>query len=293
MAKLPSSWPASVSIVEVGPRDGLQNEARLWSLCEKQQLVEKLLGCGLKTIEVGAFVHPDRVPQMANSDALIAALRETLPENDFSKLSALVPNKRGLDRALASGIKKIAIFTAADDAFNHANIGMTVSESLELYKPVVKSALSHGLLVRGYISAAFVTPQDRRRVAPKKLSDVTQALITMGVHEVSIGDTTGNAVASQVEETLSELLIKVPANTLAMHFHDTDGFALANTVIALQAGITTFDSSVGGLGGCPYAPGAAGNLATEKLITMLDRMSIKTAVNTKLVDQVAHWVKSM
>jgi hydroxymethylglutaryl-CoA lyase len=288
-----SQWPASVNIVEVGPRDGLQNESSLWSLTENQSLIEHLLACGLKNLEVGAFVHPARVPQMADSEALIEALKQSLSEPDFSGLSALVPNLRGLDRAFASGIQRIAIFTAADDAFNQANIGMSVSESLEQYTPVVQSALSQGLSVRGYISAAFLTPKDLRRVAPQTLTEVTERLLQMGVDEVSIGDTTGNAVPSQVEESLSALLEKIPASKLAMHFHDTDGFALANTVIALQTGITTFDTSVAGLGGCPYAAGAAGNLSTEKLVAMLHRMNITTGVDLDKLQSVARWVKAI
>ncbi|MEB3244438.1 MAG: hydroxymethylglutaryl-CoA lyase [Vampirovibrionales bacterium] len=285
--------PQSVQLIEVGPRDGLQNEPAPWTTTQKIALIEQLGETGLNNIEIGAFVHPGKVPQMADSADVIqhvmAWAKQGSPPERIT-YSALVPNTKGLARALESGIKRIAVFTAASDAFNTANIGMTVEASLQQYQAVIQEALAAGVSVRGYVSTAFVCPY-AGLIAKTQVRPVIEALLAMGVDEVSVGDTIGAAVPTQVTDTLAYVLERIPAHQLALHCHDTYGYALANTLAALQLGITRHDSSIGGLGGCPYAPGASGNLATEKLVGFLNRMGIQTGVDTEKLNAVAQWVK--
>ena len=230
-------------------------------------------------------MHPKWVPQLADAVELIKLL-------DFTpsvRYSALVPNMKGLDRALESGIRRIAVFTAASETFNRKNINMGVQESIDVLKPVVARAMQEGLTVRGYVSTCFVCPYEGP-IAKEKVADVTRALFDLGVDEVSIGDTIGAATPKDVESTIGHLLLQFPAGKLAMHFHDTYGMAVANVYQALQMGIAIFDSSAGGLGGCPYAPGASGNVATEDLVYLFDKLGIETGVSLKLLRSASHMI---
>ena len=279
--------PSSVRVVEVGPRDGLQNESRILSVSEKLEFIRLLSDAGLREIEVASFVHPRWVPQLADADELIPRL----PNGDGVRYSALVPNMKGLERALQSGIKRIAVFTAASETFNQKNINMGVEESLRLYRPVVELALKEGLSVRGYISTCFVCPYEGA-IAKEKVSEVTRGLFDLGVDEVSIGDTIGSATPVDVESTVGHLLTLFPASKLAMHFHDTYGMAVANVFAALRLGISVFDSSAGGIGGCPYAPGASGNVATEALLHLFERLKIVTGVSLPRLRQAAAYIQT-
>jgi hydroxymethylglutaryl-CoA lyase len=264
----------SVKIVEVGPRDGLQNEKVTVPAEAKVEYITALADAGLKVIEAGAFVSPKWVPQMADT----AEVFREIPKDPGVDYPVLVPNMKGLERAIEAGVKSIAIFTAASDTFNKRNINMSIDESFANYAPVAARARAEGMRVRGYVSTAFGCPYEGD-VPPEKVLEVVARLLDLGCYEVSVGDTIGVGTPMQVQGVIGILLQVVPAQRLAMHFHDTRGTALANTLAALEMGIATFDASSGGLGGCPYAPGASGNLATEDLIYMLDRMGIETGVN--------------
>ncbi len=264
----------SVKIVEVGPRDGLQNERVTIPTAAKVEYITALADAGLKVIEAGAFVSPKWVPQMADS----AEVYREIPKDPGVEYPVLVPNMKGLERAIDAGVKSIAIFTAASDTFNQRNINMTIDESFANYAPVTARAREEGIRVRGYVSTAFGCPYEGD-VPPEKVLEVTARLLDLGCYEVSVGDTIGVGTPMQVQGVIGILLQVIPARKLAMHFHDTRGTALANTLAALEMGIATFDASSGGLGGCPYAPGASGNLATEDLIYMLDHMGIETGVS--------------
>jgi len=265
---------SGVTIVEVGPRDGLQNEKAAVSTADKIEFINRLSAAGLPAIEVSAFVSPKWVPQMADAAAVFAGI----VRRPGTRFSALVPNLAGLDRALQAGVTDIAVFAAASETFSRKNINQGIEESLVAYKAVTERALTAGLRVRGYLSTAFGCPYEGA-VPVAKVIDVTERLLATGVFEVSVSDTIGIAHPGQVRQVLEALVSKVPANRLALHFHDTRGTALANVLAALPFGITTLDASAGGLGGCPYAPGAAGNLATEDLIYMLDGLGTETGVS--------------
>ena len=256
-----SSLPA-IRLVEVGPRDGLQNEKTVVPLDAKVALVDALSASGLKEIEAGAFVSPKAVPQMADSVQVF----ESIVRKAGVVYSALVPNEQGLDRALDAEADKIAVFTAASETFNRKNINASVAESIARFKPVLERALKMEMPVRGYISTAFHCPFEGP-VAPEKAVAVARQLLELGVEELSIGDTIGRAVPNEVRGLLELLLKTVPAEKVFLHFHDTYGMAVANALAAWREfGISGFDSSAGGLGGCPYAPGATGNVATEDLL---------------------------
>ena len=261
-------------IVEVGPRDGLQNEKVTIPAVVKIDYITALGDAGLRVIEAGAFVSPKWVPQMADS----AEVYQNIPKDPGVDYPVLVPNEKGLERALDAGVKSIAIFTAASETFNKRNINMSIDESFENYAPVAARARAEGIRVRGYVSTAFGCPYEGD-VAPEKVLEVVARLLDLGCYEVSVGDTIGVGTPMQVQGVIGFLMQVVPASRLAMHFHDTRGTALANVLAALEMGIATFDASSGGLGGCPYAPGASGNLATEDLVYMLDRMAIETGVD--------------
>jgi hydroxymethylglutaryl-CoA lyase len=280
-----SSLPNAARIIEVGPRDGLQNEAQIVATGKKAEFIKLLAAAGLKEIEVASFVHPKWVPQLADAHDLIAQL-DTAPGVRYS---ALVPNMKGLERAIESGIRRIAVFTAASETFNRKNINMGIQESIDVFKPVVQRALAEGMSARGYVSTCFVCPYEGA-VSREKVAEVTGALFNLGVDEVSIGDTIGAATPRDVESTGGYLLKQFPAGKLAMHFHDTYGMAVANVYQSLQLGFTTFDSSAGGLGGCPYAPGASGNIATEDLVYLLDRLGIETGVSLKLLRRASYFI---
>jgi hydroxymethylglutaryl-CoA lyase len=263
-----------VHIVEVGPRDGLQNEKVTIPTEAKIDYITALADAGLTTIEAGAFVSPKWVPQMADT----AEVYRNIPKDPGVDYPVLVPNMRGLDRAIEAGVKSIAIFTAASETFNQRNINMTIDESFINYAPVAARARAEGMRVRGYVSTAFGCPYEGD-VAPEKVLEVSARLLDLGCYEVSVGDTIGVGTPVQVQGVVGILMQVIPASKLAMHFHDTRGTALANSLAALEMGIPTFDAASGGLGGCPYAPGASGNLATEDLVYMLEKMGIDTGVD--------------
>lgn len=274
--------PSEVKIVEVGPRDGLQNEFAPIATDKKLAFIRALSAAGLRQIEATSFVNPKAIPQLA--DAVEVA--RGLPASPGVTFSALVPNQKGLDRAIETGIRRIAVFTAASETFTKKNINMTIDESLATFAPVVKAALAKGMTVRGYVSTCFVCPYEGN-IDREKVRIVAQRLLDIGCDEIAISDTIGAAAPMDVQETVGHLLQSIPREKIALHFHDTYGTALANVLAGLELGITTFDAAAGGLGGCPYAPGAAGNLATEDLVYMLDRMGIRTGVDlTKLIDAV-------
>jgi hydroxymethylglutaryl-CoA lyase len=268
--------PRSVRVVEVGPRDGLQNEKALIPTAQKIQFISLLAEAGCQEIEATSFVSPRAIPQLSDAEAVIAGL----PPLAGTRLSALVPNLKGMERALAAGLRSVAVFTAASDSFTRHNINATIAESLEQFRPVLALARREGVRVRGYISTVFGCPYEGA-VDPRRVLWVAGELVEMGVAELSLGDTIGVATPNQVVEVLDLLINEggIPASQLAVHFHDTRGTALANVLTSLQMGISSVDSAAGGLGGCPYAPGAAGNLATEDLLYMLHGMGIATGIS--------------
>lgn len=273
-----SGLPSRVRVVEVGPRDGLQNEAVQVPTAIKIGLIERLAAAGLGTVEAGAFVHPRAVPRMADTAEVLAGLTR----RPGVQYPVLVPNERGLERALEAGVTEIAVFTAATDAFNQRNINMTVADSLEVIAAVTRRALAEGMWVRGYVSTCFGCPY-QGAVEPSAVLGVVRRLDALGVVEISLGDTIGVATPNVVEPVIELTLREIGADRLALHFHDTRGTALANTLLALQMGCRVFDSSAGGLGGCPFAPGAAGNLATEDLLYLLHGLGIETGVDLAAV----------
>ncbi len=272
------SLPARVKVVEVGPRDGLQNEATALSIEDRAAFCLSLIDAGLPVIEPGAFVSPKWVPQMAGSEEVFKAL-----PRDRAQLLMLVPNQQGYERAKAAGVSAIAIFTAASDTFNLRNTNATIDDSLRRFEAFTGQAKKDGLFVRGYISTCFGCPYEGA-VAPSKVADVARCLVDLGCDEISLGDTIGVAVPSQVDEVIGAVSSVVPLARTAVHFHDTRGTALANVLRSLQLGVSIVDASAGGLGGCPYAPGASGNLATEDLLYMLHGMGVETGVS---LDKVA------
>jgi len=263
-----------VTVVEVGPRDGLQNEKVTIATAEKVAFIDALTGAGLPVIEVSAFVNPKRVPQMGDAADLFARIVKA-PDTRYT---ALVPNLAGLDRAAAAGLREIAIFAAASESFSRANINQGIDESFASYAVVAERARAMGMRVRGYLSTAFGCPYEGV-VPPERVADLSARLIGMGVFEVAVSDTIGIAHPGQVASVLETIARTVPFERIALHFHDTRGTALANVLTGLTMGVATFDASAGGLGGCPYAPGASGNLATEDLIYMLDGLGIETGVS--------------
>jgi isopropylmalate/homocitrate/citramalate synthase len=271
--------PSRVTVVEVGPRDGLQNEAVALSVDDRALFCERLLEAGLRVVEVGAFVSPERVPQMAGSEEVF----QRVARRPDARLPVLVPNRKGFERARESDVREIAVFTAASETFNRRNINASIDESFARFAEFAPEAHKMGMWVRGYVSTCFGCPYEGD-VDPGRVVEVARRLVEeTGCHEVSIGDTIGVAVPSQVEGLIGRLTAAIPLEQLAVHFHDTRGTALANVLAALQSGVATVDSSAGGLGGCPYAPGASGNLATEDLLYMLEGMGIQTGVDLKKV----------
>jgi isopropylmalate/homocitrate/citramalate synthase len=262
-----------VTVVEVGPRDGLQNEHANVSTADKIAFVDLLSEAHLPVIEVSAFVSPKWVPQMADASEVFSGITR----RPGTRYTALVPNLPGLDRAMAAGVAEIAIFAASSETFSRKNINQTIDQSLAGYAEVTARALANGVRVRGYLSTAFGCPYEGN-VAPSRVAALTERLMQMGVFEVAISDTIGIAHPAQVAQVLDVVLARVPIDKIALHFHDTRGTALANVLEALSVGVRTFDASAGGLGGCPYAPGASGNLATDDLIYMLDGLGIETGV---------------
>lgn len=281
--------PKQVKIVEVGPRDGLQNEPMPVPTSVKLVFIEALANAGLRHIEAGSFVNPKLVPQLADSEEVLSSLKS----DSRTTYSALVPNAKGLARAAAAGVRRIAVFTAASESFTKKNIGMTIAESLDGFREVLREAARLGMSARGYVSTAFHCPFEGR-VDVEAVLRVTSSLLDLGADEVAVSDTIGAAVPTDVTRTMERLLNAIPADRLALHFHDTNGFALANVYAGLTLGISTYDSSAGGLGGCPFAPGAAGNLATEDLVVFLQGMDVECGVNVdKVLDAAAMIAKHL
>jgi hydroxymethylglutaryl-CoA lyase len=279
--------PGRIRIVEVGPRDGLQNERASVSTSDKIEFVNRLSASGLPVIEVAAFVSPKWVPQMADASEVFAGINRQ-PD---TKYTALVPNQAGLDRAIAAGVEEVAVFAASSETFSRRNINQSIDASLANYALVCAQARAAGLRVRGYLSTAFGCPFEGA-IAPDHVASVAARLIDLGVYEVAVSDTIGIAHPGQVPRVLDAVLARVPAERLALHFHDTRGTALANVLTALPFGIRTFDASAGGLGGCPYAPGAAGNLATDDLIYMLDGLGVETGVSLAALSEASAFIGS-
>ena len=264
----------AVRIVEVGPRDGLQNEKALVPIGVKVELIERLAAAGLPAVEAGAFVSPKWVPQMADTAEVLAAMRR----RPGTAYPVLVPNETGLVRALDSGVEEIAVFGAASESFSQRNINCSIAESLDRFRPVCERALAAGLRVRGYVSCVLGCPYEGA-VASGKVAEVSAALAEMGCYEVSLGDTIGVGTAGKARALIRTVAKVLPRERLAVHFHDTYGQALANILACLEEGVTTVDSSVAGLGGCPYAKGASGNVATEDLLYLLEGLGVKTGVD--------------
>ncbi|HVR44141.1 MAG TPA: hydroxymethylglutaryl-CoA lyase [Thermoanaerobaculia bacterium] len=263
-----------VKVVEVGPRDGLQNEHATIPTEAKVRFIEALAAAGLPVVEAGALVHPKWVPQMADTAEVLRLLTRK-PGVDYP---VLVPNMTGLERAVEAGVDSIALFTAASETFNQRNINMTIDQSFESFAPVAARAKSEGMRIRGYVSCACGCPYEGP-VAPEKVLEVAARLLDLGCFEISIGDTIGVGTPLQVQGLIALLVQVIPRERLAMHFHDTRGMAIANTMAALESGIAVFDASAGGLGGCPFAPGASGNMATEDLVYLLDGLGIESGVD--------------
>ena len=268
------TFPTHVRLIEVGPRDGLQNEAQPISVADKVQLVNALTDAGLGYIEVGSFVSPKWVPQMAGSAEVFAQIQH----KPGVVYGALTPNMRGFEDAVAAGVKEVAVFAAASEAFSQRNINCSISESLDRFMPIMESARQHGISVRGYVSCVLGCPYEGQ-VSAQQVAAVAKELYAMGCYEVSLGDTIGTGTPSATRAMFEAVGAYVPRDKLAGHFHDTYGQAMVNIYASLLEGINVFDSSVAGLGGCPYAKGASGNVATEDVLYMLNGMGIETGVD--------------
>lgn len=282
-----SALPTAVTVYEVGPRDGLQNESMVLATALKAELIRRLVGAGLPAIEVASFVRPDILPALVDAEELLAELAPLLATH---RMSALVPNQRGLDRAINAGVREIAVFASATESFAKANLNNSVAGSLEIFRPVIKQARDAGLRVRGYISMCFGDPWEGK-VATNHVVDVAERLFADGITELSLGDTIGVATPGDVIDLLNALDARgIARSLLAVHFHDTYGQALSNTLTALLEGITTVDSSLAGLGGCPFAKSATGNLATEDLVWQLHGLGISTGINFEALLDTSRWL---
>ncbi len=280
--------PESVTVVEVGPRDGLQNEPDFVPTGRKIDLIERLAEAGVKRIEVTSFVHPKAVPQLRDSAEVIGRIRRR-PDVVYS---ALVPNEKGLERALAADIGEIALFVSASETHNRKNVGMTTASSFEGFRKIAETALAGGIRIRGYVVTAFGCPYEGA-VPPENVERIVDSYRSLGIHEIALGDTTGMANPSQVSRMVDRITPRLGAMGLALHFHDTRGTALANVLAALQQGVMVFDGSIGGLGGCPYAPGASGNVATEDLVNMLAEMGICTGIDLENLIECARYTREI
>ena len=278
--------PSQVTVVEVGPRDGLQNESAVIGSADKIGFVDRLSAAGLPVIEVSAFVRPSWVPQMSDASEVFSGITR----REGARYAALVPNLAGLERAQAAGVNEVGIFAAASDSFSQRNINQDVEASLDTYRAVCARASELKIRVRGYVSVAFGCPFEGE-VAPARVAQVAEALMNMGVFEVAISDTIGIAHPGRIRGVVAVVAERVPLHKVALHLHDTRGTALANVLSALELGITTFDASAGGLGGCPYAPGATGNLATEDLVYMLNGLGIETGVDLAALVQASAFIE--
>lgn len=280
--------PEQITIVEVGPRDGLQNEAEVISTEDKVSMIDRLSKTGLKRIEITSFVHPKWVPQLADALEVASAIKR----EPGVQYSALVPNMKGMERALQANLDEIAVFMSASESHNQSNINKSISETYPVLREVVEAGKQANLQVRGYVSTAFGCPYEGN-VPVDQVIDVIEHLLEMGCDEISVGDTIGVANPLQVQRFLELLLPRVEGKRIALHFHDTRGTALANILAALDMGITIFDSSLGGLGGCPYAPGASGNVATEDLVYMINSMGIDTGIDVDRLVETGRWMQQV
>lgn len=284
----------SVSLVEVGLRDGLQNEKQTISTAIRVAMAERLAKAGSRKLELGAFVRPDKIPQMAGSKEVVQQVLQLQQEKKISKnveFSVLVPNEKGMQEALLTGIREIAIFAACSETFSQKNINCSIEESFQRFLPVMALAKKHKIKVRGYLSTCFGCPYEGA-VDEKVVVRLAERLHKLGCYEISIGDTIGVAQPGQVKSVFTKLKKKIPAKKLAGHFHDTRGTALVNIYTAYQLGIKTFDTSLGGLGGCPYAPGAAGNVATEDVVYMFHGMGVKTGIDLQQILEINSWMSA-
>ena len=280
------NYPDKVCLVEVGPRDGLQNEATALTVAQKSTLVDKLSASGLPVIETGSFVSPRWVPQMADSASVFSSINR----RPGVRYTALTPNERGLDAAIEANVTEVAIFAAVTESFSHKNLNAGIQETLQRFEPVLARASRMGMPVRGYLSCVLGCPYEGA-VAPETVSRLTRQLLDSGCHEVSLGDTIGTGTAGSMSRLLDTLLgDDIPVEHLAVHCHDTYGQALANIVIALQYGIATIDASVAGLGGCPYAVGATGNVATEDVVYLLNGLGIEHGVDLPLLLEASRYI---
>ncbi len=276
---------ARVRIVEVGPRDGLQNEPREVPTAVKLELIERLADAGLPAVEATAFVSPKWIPQMADHTEVLERLRRR-PGVDYP---VLAPNLKGFEAARAAGAREVAIFGAASESFSKKNINCSIAESLERFRPVAAEAKKHGIKVRGYVSCVLGCPYEGE-IAPQRVADVARALYEMGCYEVSLGDTIGTGTPGKTRAMIEACAEHVPLDRLAGHYHDTYGQALANIYASLELGVRTFDASVAGLGGCPYAAGASGNVATEDVVYLLDGMGFESGVSLRKLVEIGRWI---
>lgn len=276
---------SAVKIVEVGPRDGLQNEKQSVSVGTRVELIERLVAAGLKNIEAVSFVSPKWVPQMTGA----AEVMQGVPQAKGIQYSALTPNLQGLEAAIAAGLKEVAVFGAASEAFSQRNINCSIRESLERFRSVMQTAQEHGIKVRGYVSCVLGCPYEGQ-VSPQKVSEVARLMLEMGCYEISLGDTIGKGTPRSTEQMLAVCMRSIPADRLAGHFHDTYGMAIANIAKSLEMGLRVFDSSVSGLGGCPYAKGASGNVATEDVVYLMHAMGFETGVNLSLLAEAGKFI---
>lgn len=275
----------SVKIVEVGPRDGLQDESRHVPVETKLKLIHRLADCGIPVVEATSFVHPRWVPQLADADDLMAGLQR----REGTRYPVLVPNETGYDRARAAGADEVAVFSAASEAFNQRNINCSIDESFERFRPVLERARHDGVRVRGYISCVLGCPY-QGEVPISDVVRVAEALIEAGCVEISLGDTIGVGTAGKARTMLKAVLESVPADKLAVHYHDTYGQAVANILVSLELGLRTVDSSVAGIGGCPYARGATGNVATEDVVYLIEGLGLETGVDLDALADVGRWI---
>ncbi len=277
--------PRRIKLVEVGPRDGLQNEKEIVPTAVKVELIDRLSAAGLPVIEAGSFVSPKWVPQMADTPEVLAGLRRA-PGVSYP---VLVPNSKGLEGALAAGVEEIAVFGAASESFSQKNINCSIAESLERFAPVIAAARDKGLRVRGYVSCVLGCPYEGA-IAPAKVAEVAARLFEMGCYEVSLGDTIGTGTPGKAQAMVEAVAERAPRQRLAAHFHDTYGQALANLYAVMEKGIAVIDASVAGLGGCPYAKGASGNVATEDVLYMLDGLGVETGVRMPALLEAAQFI---
>lgn len=282
------AFPSQVSIVEVGPRDGLQNEKEIVSAEDKVTLINMLSDTGLERIEGGSFVSPKWVPQMADSGNVFKGIER----NPAIQYSALTPNLKGLEAALEAGVDEVAVFGAASESFSQKNINCSIAESLQRFEPVIALAKEHDIPVRGYVSCVMGCPYEGD-IAPRAVADVSKTLLDMGCYEISLGDTIGIGTPGATKRLLDEVLKHIPVSVTAAHFHDTYGQALVNLYTALEYGVATVDAAVSGLGGCPYAKGASGNVATEDVVYMLNGMGISSGVDMEQLLRTSRFVEGL